>query len=100
MTTRDWVAALDALEGALAQQERLLAGEPVEPPTVPDSAPGHLGPLPGELAERARGLHARLEDLRGTLLERMSRVRAELDATAGRAQHRRRSAPAYIDERS
>jgi len=55
-----WLAALDELEVAVADAERMLADAHREPPVVPApwAPPSGLGPLPASLEARARSLLA------------------------------------------
>lgn len=95
-----WALALDELEGETARLEAIDAGSPVPDP-VPWVPPADLGPLPQELAPRARELLVRqqvvLAVLAGMLSGNRQQARmAGLVHAATGTQER----PAYLDVRA
>lgn len=93
-----WVDALEALEMDLATAERMLALGHLaqEPPVAPWAPPTGLGPLPLDLADRARTLLDRQVEVARRLTEA-----ADLSRRHSRAvQAMRATAPAgpvYVD---
>jgi hypothetical protein len=75
-TAAGWAAYLDSLEEEARLVARL-AAEQDAPAARPFLPPAHLGPLPSELADRARDVLATLGDVSVVL-------RSELDATGER----------------
>lgn len=103
-----WVAALDDLEGTLADTERLLRGDVPEEPAAPPGAPGATGwtppalpcPLPADLVHRAENLLARQRLLMaeaatavGSMKQQAGLVK-RMESRAGLASGPR---PVYVD---
>jgi hypothetical protein len=112
MTTMAWVGALDGIAAALDEQERLLAADVLGDgqlgrlgqvraavPAIPaiPAAPG--GTMPASLAERARDLQERADELAGRVADRQVAIRREMDAAAA-APVRAPRTPAYLDARA
>ena len=97
--TLSWERSLDELEAHLAEAEALLRSpRPVEPTPWQPPALGPLGPLPAELAERARALAERQSavlDRLPIVLESVGRQRRVTDRF-GRATGRARGS-VYVD---
>lgn len=78
--TSDWERALDRLEADVLVAEQVAAGQtPME--LGPWSAPEPATPLPAHLAERARAVLQRQQQLLTTLPEAAARVRRQLGVT-------------------
>jgi len=93
-----WVAALDELELAVGDVERMLAASHAEPaaPLAAWRPPTGLGPLPASLEERARALLARQLATAQELASAVVRSRRQLriqEAMAPVAPH----PPVYVD---
>ena len=65
-----WAETLDAYEASLVQHSLLLTGADPEPTTW-DTLERPTGPIPAELADRARELHRRGEALAEQMGERL-----------------------------
>ena len=90
----EWSRLLDDMERRVDQAERFLAGEDV---AMDDYArPSGLGPLPVELAERARRVHGATVDVERRLAEEMERVTTRLRHSAT-AFGPERPEPVYFD---
>ncbi|MCU4185024.1 hypothetical protein K6U06_11685 [Acidiferrimicrobium sp. IK] len=87
-----WADALDDMEARLAQAELVLRGG--APPSGLQLPPG-LGPIPAELVERARRVHADTDRVAAELLEARARLASALRRRPAPEQH-----PAYIDTRA
>jgi hypothetical protein len=85
----DWAAALDAFERRIAEQRAALDGGD-ESGLAPFVPPERLGPLPPELAERARALLAEATDVEAELQGALAHIGEDLavvrrlDAAVGR----------------
>jgi hypothetical protein len=94
-----WVNALDELELTLEATERLLNGD-IDAP-IPMWVPPVLeGPLPTELAERARALQARQNLLINETVVAVTGTRQKLellDKLNGLAGARHAQRPVYLD---
>lgn len=99
-----WVAALDDLEGTLADTERLLRGD-VEPEAAPEATAGWTPPvmpcpLPADLVQRAESLLARQRVLVAEAASAVGGLRQQaglvqrMESRSGmRPSHR----PVYVD---
>lgn len=99
-TAPAWTAALDRLEHDLVALEAMAPGTPV-PDLEPWTAPPGLGPLPRELADRARSLLARQRAVLAEITtvrtgnRQQARVAASVQAATGTPDR-----PAYLDVRA
>ncbi len=92
-----WCAALDELEVDLrAAEQTLVLDRIAETPRPPWTPPSGLGPMPADLIERARALHARQLEVSRRLAEGVALSRSQLQATR-RVHQRAESAPVYLD---
>jgi hypothetical protein len=75
----DWAAYLDSLDEEVRHVGRLAAAHDEASSARPFLPPEHLGPLPEELASRARDVLATISDV-------SRQVRAELSATSAQLE--------------
>jgi hypothetical protein len=94
---RAWEAALEALEVDLGLAEQMLAlrDAALDPPD-PWQPPVGLGPLPAELADRARALLERQLETARRMGEAAALARRHARAAQG-MRARGESAPVYVD---
>ena len=96
-----WGAALDELELTIELTERLLGGEVPDDLDVPDWTPPNIGgPIPSELAFRARTLLGRQQSLIAETVTATVGVRRKvelLDKLTGASKGARTEPSVYVD---
>jgi hypothetical protein len=96
VTAATWTQVLDDFAARLAAQRAALNAGEIEA-IVAFVPPDDTGPLPVELAERARGLLAEAADLERSLLAQRDQTGREIDLLAHVASSTAPPRPSFVD---
>ncbi len=93
-----WTTALGELELEVNRAEALLKSAETEAPEVSQWAPpSHIGPLPAELLDRAKALHAKQMRVTQAIMTALTHNRAQAAVTARMETGHVAPRPVYVD---
>jgi hypothetical protein len=93
-----WLEALADLELEVDRAEALLKSAEIEPPEVSQWAPPvGLGPLPAELLDRAKALHAKQMRVTQAIMHALTHNRAQAAVAARMETGHVAPRPVYVD---